>query len=118
MDAKRKKTDWDVASAQPTYSTNSQGWDVPIADVAGADSDGEKFEAWELLLQELLEPYVAGNMTAKKFCKICYFAAEAGVQELRKYSLPPTSSTGHYQRKLDTVLEFKLDDARTDEHRR
>ena len=44
-------------------------------------------------------------LNAFQFCQLMYFAGKAGVQEATKHGMAPGGSSGHYQRKLDTVME-------------
>ena len=89
--------DWDVPPpelAQPQYDPNAEPTPTP----------------GELMVNELLELYAAGTMTASRLCTTCFYAAQAGVAEAKKYALSPTASSGHFQRKLDSALGFNQSD--------
>jgi len=63
-------------------------------------------------VQELIRPYLAGEISARRVCILSYFASQAGIAEATPYALPPTSATGHFQRKLDGALALEVDDHR------
>ena len=45
------------------------------------------------------------TLNAKQFCQLMYWVGRAGVQDAIKYGLALGAPSGHYQRKLDLVLE-------------
>lgn len=94
-------------------------WDVPPSkrpwDIAPgrdeSDDDEVQVHPGQRMVDELLESYLEGTLSAKKFCVVCYHAFHAGVEEARPYAFRPgAEETGHYQRKLDSALNFKADD--------
>eukprot|EP00959_Pyramimonas_sp_CCMP1952_P233559 4881203-Pyramimonas_sp.AAC.1 len=81
-------------------------------DYDSADSDGgggaERLAAGESLVEELISMYLMGaRMTAKSLCALCWHAKEAGVKPAEKYAFRIGAPSGHYQRKLDSALDFK-----------
>ena len=58
------------------------------------------------LFQHLLSMYALKKLTAKDFCIAAYWAGRAKIPGANwtEYSLPPDAPTGHYQRKLDSLL--------------
>ena len=61
-------------------------------------------------MKELIDPYLAGEISARRVCILCYYAAKAGIQEANPYALAPTSPSGHFQRKLDQALHLGTED--------
>eukprot|EP00959_Pyramimonas_sp_CCMP1952_P096786 2023026-Pyramimonas_sp.AAC.1 len=86
---KRSHDDWDVPR------TSSIIWDT-------SDVDGGPIEPpvsrGQMLVDELIEYYLAGDLSAKKVCALCWHASHAGIREARPRELPPNSSSGHFQR--------------------
>ena len=59
----------------------------------------------------MIDPYLHGEISAKLVCILCYFAGLAGIVEAVGLGLPPNNPSGHFQRKLDSALELRTDDA-------
>jgi hypothetical protein len=45
------------------------------------------------------------TLTSKHFCIIMYFAAAAGIHAAKQYGLKPSSSSGHFNRKVGATVE-------------
>ena len=90
---------WEAADIHP--------WETEQSD-HDSDSDGmpnDQDVAAEELVNGLLELYLLSQISARHFCVLCYWAAQAGVRGVvSKYAYKPGSSTGNYQRHLDSVL--------------
>ena len=70
-------------------------------------------EAGDELADFLLELHYAGRMSAKTLCIIAWFATHAGAQgSIDKLALKPSSSSGHFQRKVDRSQGVNLRDHR------
>jgi hypothetical protein len=45
------------------------------------------------------------TLTSKHFCNIMFLAAGAGIHEAKQYGLKPSSSSGHFNRKVGATVE-------------
>ena len=50
---------------------------------------------------------MSGVLNSRKFCVLMHRAGQCGLKEAAKYGLHPNASSGHYGRKLDSLLGFK-----------
>ena len=92
--------------AHATRAAKRAAWDIPPAQYE-ADDDEFQISPGRRLVEELLELYSSGKMSAKRTCILMHWSYLAGVQEAKPYALhPDASSTGHYQRKLASALGF------------
>eukprot|EP00969_Alexandrium_andersonii_P269316 11903492-Alexandrium_andersonii.AAC.1 len=81
---------------EPGYSDDEAGVPDPYRDPAAA---GEEF------VEELLDLYLASQISAMHFCTLCWWANRGGIKgPASKYALRPGQSSGNYQRHLDRVL--------------
>ena len=66
-------------------------------------------EAGKHLIELLLYLRLAGNISAKLMCIVCWWAHRAGaVGGVEAFARPPwLRSTGHYQRHIDTKMGFR-----------
>eukprot|EP00971_Amphidinium_carterae_P231711 4598507-Amphidinium_carterae.1 len=62
-------------------------------------------EAQQELVNFLTSHYVAGKLTAKQTCCIAWFAHKAGLEDMKHLALRPDSASGHFARKLKSVVE-------------
>eukprot|EP00969_Alexandrium_andersonii_P104688 4618663-Alexandrium_andersonii.AAC.1 len=107
---------WEQAPAVDP-SSSSHVWERPGFDESRVDAEevpeDPQAAAGECFTEMLTDMYVAGDLTAKAFCVLCHWASLGGIKgPASEFSLPPQSSTGHFQRKLDRVLGLKDKEAK------
>ena len=89
-------------------------WEQPDPVREGDDSDSEGEEATgaaagEALCDLLVSLLLAGSLSAKNLCCICWFASRAGaLGPVSEFALRPSSQTGKFQAKVDRTLGFDL----------
>ena len=90
------------------------GWeqDDNLAPDEDSDSDPEDrglhdaaFAA-DMFVDYILALYFDGKLSGKAVCVLCFWAHLAGAkaEAISQFSLRPSSSSGHFQRKIDSVL--------------
>ena len=102
-----KKAAWEDDLMFTIAGKSSSGSMEPQED--GASSEDEcAFEevvdeaAGDELANVLLEMHYAGRMSAKTLCIVAWYAARAGAKgAIGNLALRPSSSSGHFQRKVD-----------------
>lgn len=88
-------------------------WPEWFSDDGSSSSDDEPplgDEAGEMFLETIFGLMFSGQLSAKSVCVLCYWAHKAGASErIGKVGFRPNaSSTGHYQRHLDSVLQTNV----------
>ena len=106
-----------MATSRHSWETPSHSWDNPAGDNAALDDEGWGYDSsdWEEpptppgeeFVQLMLSYLNDRTLNAKQFCQLMYMAGKAGVKDATKYGLAPGAPSGHYQRKLDTVMESR-----------
>jgi hypothetical protein len=115
-----RRHSWDVPIPASSALETVRTWAEPVEDDVDSDSDSDfdpeeraKSDALfsaEMLLDSLLESYVEGKSSAKIVCVTCFWAKHAGItaQCIADFALKPSSPSGHFQRKMDSVLGTRL----------
>ena len=104
-----------MASSSHTWENPLHSWERPHDGSGSLDAEGWGYDSsdWEEphslpgeeFVQLMLSHLHERTLNAKPFCQLMYWAGRAGVQDAIKYGLAPGAPSGHYQRKLDLVLE-------------
>lgn len=93
----------------------SHAWEDVEADVPGGASDSESddevapLSPGAELVAYMTELYMQRKITAKDMCLLSYWAGQAGVAEVQPHAFRPNAPSGHYQRHLNSSLEFLRD---------
>jgi hypothetical protein len=114
---------WEV----PSSASSRRSWeDVPefqdcLSEVSTDDSDQSELDpeeacttdpslAAEMLLDYMLDLYYDDKLTAKAICVISFWGTHAGIKPdiIKNVALRPSAPSGHFQRKLDTLLDMKI----------
>ena len=75
------------------------------SDSEGSGDNMSKEEAGDEFVGMLIEMLLLSEISALRFCNLCFFAAKAGMRGPAKvYGSAPGKQTGQYQRKLNRLL--------------
>ena len=77
----------------------------------GGASDEEELQEGphtpgRMLVELLVEHMMFGRLSSKQCCVLMHWAEKAGVGEAKKFALNPQASSGHFGRKLRSVLGY------------
>ena len=102
---------WDVREADPDEAASDAGSSDDDEDVE-ENAKSDPVLAAEMFVDFALSLYFEGKLSAKSLCVLCWWAELAGARQdrIREFSLRPSSSTGHFQRKIDSVLGMTTKD--------
>lgn len=105
---------WSAMPAKPWDKPSGRSsWDRPAEDApASADEEDEDPEnpstpeaATDALSDMLIDMVLKRSLSAKQACNIAWYAMKAGLGgSIAEMALKPSSSSGHFQRKLDAVM--------------
>lgn len=90
---------------------DTHAWeDESYAHFGESDSDVDRElsseECGELLAAMLVDLRLKGTLSSKQCCVLAHHASRAGAcGPCSKFAMPPTSQSGHFQRKLDRYLD-------------
>lgn len=103
--------EWEDGGAAGSDSIAGKPWEQDGYLDSETDSEEELSPAAVAasgFLDELLELYYKGIVSARSFCVLNHFASLAGIadERVRLYGKGPGSSSGNYQKHLDHVLGF------------
>ena len=109
--------------ASPAPSASEEGAPSDVVHGVGADSGGdesgwgsdwsedgeaERIAAGNEFIDYLLDLQASDKLSAKSVCVLCYFAGLGGKgNHVKELGLRPDAPSGHYQRHLDSKLQFK-----------
>eukprot|EP00969_Alexandrium_andersonii_P130106 5752199-Alexandrium_andersonii.AAC.1 len=57
------------------------------------------------MVEYMLGLFRLSKISAMNFCITCFWAAQAGVEAAKPFAFGPGKATGHYSRKMDSVLK-------------
>ena len=104
------------AHAWEQPSGSSHRWEEPpgaeSGDESNSDSESEPTaaECMDEFVNMLISLYMGGGLPAQTLCQLCYYAnGFFPHHELRRLAYKPGQPSGHYQRRLDSVLGFKAE---------
>ena len=104
----RPKHSWDrLASAAAPSAGDPDGQDAWGELESDSDLDEVGLSPQGELIDFCTDLLMLGVLNARQFCVLMYRAGRCDLAECAKYGLSPHSSSGHYHRKLDTMLGYK-----------
>ena len=113
--------EWESASEESEASwtdaasedgTSSEGWEDDDETSEG-DIEDEEAEAGKVLVDILLSLVIAGAMSARVLCTICWWAWKAGCrgEAVKKFAHCPDAQSGKFQKKIDRKMGVDLSKA-------
>ena len=110
LDWESGSSDWEGDHCEEHQQEPSEHWTA--SDSSSSDSSGEEDAAGELV-RLLLTLQMAGRMSARTLCLICFLVSRAGCRSplIKKFAYNPGAQSGKFQRKLDRALQVSAHSA-------
>lgn len=115
MNPRRNAHTWEVSPAKRF----AHSWERPGPVPGEPDDDGfwgdfsdsdleqdEESTPGQELVSKMVRMHLLNKISAEDCCTTLFYAARAGVVEAERFALSPGSSSGHYARKMRSVLGY------------